>query len=52
MGCSCGGKSASGARITYVATFTDGTTQTYATEIDAKVAVSKRGGSYRAQGQH
>ena len=48
MPCNCGaGKTASGARVTYVATFSDGTTKTYATEIDARVAVTKKGGSYR-----
>lgn len=46
MPCNCGaGKS--GAKVTYVATFSDGTTKTYATEIDAKVAVTRNGGSYR-----
>jgi hypothetical protein len=46
MPCNCGaGKS--GAKVTYVATFSDGTTQSYATEIDARVAVTKKGGSYR-----
>lgn len=47
MPCNCGGKTASGQKVTYVATFSDGTKQTYATEIDARVAVTKRGGSYR-----
>jgi hypothetical protein len=46
MPCNCGA-SKSGAKVTYVATFSDGTTQAYATEIDAKVAVIKKGGSYR-----
>ena len=47
MPCNCGGKTASGQKVTYVATFSDGTTKTYATEIDARVAVTKKGGSYR-----
>jgi hypothetical protein len=47
MPCNCGGKTASGNKVTYVATFSDGTTQVYSTEIDARVAVTKKGGSYR-----
>lgn len=46
MPCNCG-KTASGQKLTYVATFADGTTQVYSTEIDARVAVTKKGGSYR-----
>lgn len=48
MACNCGKKSGGG-RETYVATFTDGTTKTYATEVEARVATSRAGGTYRKQ---
>lgn len=50
MPCNCGSRGSS-ARVTYVATFPDGTTQSYADEISARMAVSKRGGSYKAVAQ-
>lgn len=46
MACSCrGGKSG---KVTYVARFSDGTTKTYQTETEARMAVERNGGSYRA----
>jgi len=47
MGCNCGGAK-SGAKVVYVATFTDGTTKTYASEIEARMAVLKKGGTYKS----
>lgn len=43
--CNCGG----GAKksVVYKATFSDGSTQTYSSETAAKVAVAKKGGSYK-----
>ena len=46
MPCNCGSGSAA-SKVTFVATFSDGTTKTYASEIEARVAVTKKGGSYR-----
>lgn len=43
MGCACGSKG-SVARSSYVATFTDGSTKTYASEVEAQAAVARRGG--------
>jgi hypothetical protein len=48
MGCNCGSKTR--ARVTYLATFSDGTQKTYNTETEAKLAVQRNGGSYRQQG--
>lgn len=45
MGCNCGSKSKN---VTYVATFPDGTTKAYASEIEARIAVQRKGGTYRA----
>jgi len=44
--CNCGGGTA-GKKATYVATFSDGTTKVYQSEVEAKVAVTRKGGSYR-----
>lgn len=41
--CGAGAKKAE----TYKATFADGSTQTYSSETAAKVAVAKKGGSYK-----
>jgi hypothetical protein len=46
MPCNCGG-GAGGKKVTYVATFSDGSSKSYASEIEAKVAVRKNGGTYR-----
>lgn len=48
IGCNCGAKNK--ARSTYVATFKDGTTRTYNSEIEAKAAVARQGGSYQKKG--
>lgn len=46
MACSCrGGKTG---KVTYVAKFADGTTKSYSTETEARMAVQRNGGSYRA----
>lgn len=47
MPCNCGGGAATGKKVTYVATFPDGTSKVYDSEVAAKVAVSRQGGSYR-----
>lgn len=47
MPCNCGSKKTT-TRVTYVATFADGKTQAYADETSARMAVTRRGGSYRA----
>lgn len=45
MACNCGkGKK----KVTYVATFADGTTKVYSSEVEARIAVQRNGGSYRA----
>jgi hypothetical protein len=46
MPCNCGGGAATGKKVTYVATFSDGTTRVYQSEVEAKIAVSRKGGSY------
>jgi hypothetical protein len=46
MPCNCGAGGGS-KKVTYVATFTDGSSKSYASEIEAKVAVRKNGGTYR-----
>lgn len=43
--CNCSGGS-SGKRTTFIATFSDGTTKVYDSEVAAKVAVNRNGGSY------
>jgi hypothetical protein len=45
MPCNCGG---SRKKVTYVAVFSDGTTKVYASEVEARIAVQRNGGSYRA----
>ncbi len=47
MGCNCGSRGAAGPKIVYVATFGDGTSKSYQSEIEARVAVAKRGGTYK-----
>lgn len=47
VGCNCG--KSKGGRETFVATFTDGTTKTYNTEVEARVATQRKGGTYRRQ---
>ena len=44
--CNCGSKSPKA--VVYKATFSDGSTQSYSSETAAKVAVAKKGGSYKA----
>lgn len=46
--CNC--KSGARARSTYVVTFRDGTQRTYNSEIEAKAAVARTGGSYQKKG--
>lgn len=43
MACACGSKG-SVARATYVVTFTDGSTKSYASEVEAQSAIARRGG--------
>lgn len=44
MACACKGKKN---KVTYTATFADKSTATYNTEIEAKYAVVRKGGSYK-----
>lgn len=44
MACACKGKKAN---QSYTATFADGSKATYNTEIEAKYAVVRKGGSYK-----
>jgi hypothetical protein len=44
--CNCGG---SKTKVEYVATFSDGSSKTYSSELEAKVAVVRKGGSYKAR---
>lgn len=48
MGCNCGKKLAP--KATYVVTFPDRKTRVYNTEIEAKMAVQRNGGSYTKKG--
>jgi hypothetical protein len=48
MGCNCGNK-AGAKRTLFLATFTDGTQKTYVSEVEAQLAVARKGGSYRKQ---
>lgn len=48
MGCNCGGGNG-GVKVMYVATFPDGTTREYTTEVEARTATAARGGSYTAR---
>lgn len=45
----CGVCTSKSAKVTYVHTAKDGTKKTYSSEIEAKAAVARRGGSYKAQ---
>lgn len=45
MPCNCGG-GAAGKKVTFIATFPDGTTKVYDSEVAAKVATTRKGGSY------
>lgn len=48
MACgTCGAKR--GSRLEYVATFPDGTKKTFATQIEAQVAVKRKGGTFTAR---
>ena len=47
MPCNCGTKQA--AKVTYKATLGDGTVKVFSSEIEAKAAVARRGGSYQKQ---
>lgn len=48
LACNCG-KKKTGPAPTYVAKFSDGTSQTYKSEIEAKAAVARKGGTVKAQ---
>lgn len=45
--CNCGKKG--GGRETFVATFPDGSSRTYNTEVEARTATQKKGGTYKRQ---
>lgn len=45
----CGACAAKNKKITYLHTASNGTKTTYASEVEAKAAVARRGGSYKAQ---
>ena len=47
MGCNCGTKRAG--KETFKVTHADGTTKTVNSEIEAKAAVARKGGSYKKQ---
>jgi len=47
MGCNCGSKRA--AKVTFKVTHADGTTKTVNSEIEAKAAVARKGGTYKQQ---
>jgi len=44
MGCACNGGASSANRQSYTVTFSDGTTKTYASEVEAQAAIARRGG--------
>ena len=44
--CNCGSK---GNKLEYVVAFSDGTSKTFNTEVEAKIATQRKGGTYRAQ---
>ncbi|QWY82846.1 hypothetical protein PP641_gp020 [Arthrobacter phage SilentRX] len=45
----CGACAEKTKRVTYLHTAKDGTKTTYSSEVEAKAAVARRGGSYKAQ---
>jgi hypothetical protein len=45
----CGACSEKNRRITYLHTASDGSKTSYSSEIEAKAAVARRGGSYKAE---
>ena len=45
----CGKCASKGGKTTYVHTAKDGTKKTYSSEVEAKAAVARRGGSYKSQ---
>jgi hypothetical protein len=47
MGCNCGTKRA--AKETFKVTYADGSTKTVNSEIEAKAAVARKGGTYKKQ---
>jgi hypothetical protein len=49
MACACG-KTASGKKATYVVTAPNGTKTSYSTELEAKAAAQRTGGTWRVQG--
>jgi hypothetical protein len=46
MGCACGGAKSSGPKPTWTVTHRDGTKKSYNTEVEARMAVSRKGGTY------
>lgn len=46
--CNCGSKRAGGASKNWVHTAPDGTKKTYSSEMDARMAASRSGGTVRA----
>lgn len=48
IGCNCGKKGV--VKASYVVTFPDKSTRTYSSEIEAKMAVGRNGGSYAKKG--
>jgi hypothetical protein len=45
----CGRCSSKAAKVTYVHTASNGTVTVYKSEVEAKAAVARRGGSYKTQ---
>ena len=48
MACACNNKS-NGQKRVYVVTSPDGSTKSYSTELEAKAAAKRSGGTWRAQ---
>lgn len=46
--CNCGGGK-SGVKVQYVATYPDGSSKTFNTEVEAKVSTARKGGTYTAR---
>lgn len=45
----CGACASNKTKVTYVHTDKTGTKKTYSSEVEAKAAVARRGGTYKAQ---
>lgn len=50
MGCNCGGSRSTKPKPTYTVTHKDGTKKAYNSEVEARMAVSRKGGTYVKNG--